>query len=95
MDESDVEDEADKDFVENNSEEGLEKNFNSFLPAFQLGNQPFEETLLHVDEDINPEPTHLSFYDEHESEAIISKEAMQRHVDTKRSVKTGSKFSQK
>ena len=32
--ESDVEDEADKDFVENNSEQGLEKKFNSFQPQF-------------------------------------------------------------
>ena len=57
-----------------------------------MGNQPLEETLVDVDEDINPEPTHLSFDDEHESEAIISKEAMQRHVDTNRSVKTDRKF---
>ena len=34
VDESDVEDEADKDFVENNSEQGLEKKFNSFQPQF-------------------------------------------------------------
>ena len=94
MDESDIEEEAEKEFLEMNtsSEQGLEELFSACQPEPQMGNQPFEETLLDVDEEKNPDRLHESFDDEHESEAIISKEAMHRHVDTNRSVKTGSKF---
>ena len=57
-----------------------------------MGKSTVRGNTHNVHEDINPEPRHQSFDDEHKLEAIISKEAMQRHVDTNRSVKTDRKF---
>ena len=92
VDESDVEDEADTDFLEHCTQEGLDNILNSSQVEFRLDNKPFDETLVDVDEDNNADPTHQTFDDEYESEAIISKEAMQRHADTNRSVQTGTTF---
>ena len=97
VDESDIEEEAEKEFLEMNtsSEQGLEEPFSACQPEPQMGNQPFEETLLDVDEEKNPDRLHESFDDEHESEAIISKESMQRHAHTNLSAQTGMKLPTK